>query len=242
MKKDYITDFMELYEIPKVKYQVEGRDVDEEGNIASWYEEEDYPSIEDVFFELLYLANWYDESTVDKIEVRLTSYSLISSLCEFFCGLYLEYVKDSRFEELEKLKKRVQEVFIDTVTETEVEVDADVKRTTEEKTEIEDKVEEPILCNHIEAAFDKSKEDSVSKILRNINKIEELSLEKLTALVYEVVRLEIMKHEELQHRYRNLFSDSNSNTSSFMDCSSPRIHTTINVPNPKDVPNHEVKC
>ena len=227
MKKDYITDFMELYEIPKVKYQVEGRDVDEEGNIASWYEEEDYPSIEDVFFELLYLANWYDESTVDKIEVRLTSYSLISSLCEFFCGLYLEYVKDSRFEELEELKKNVQDVFTENVIKSEESVECVSSPIHNEEKK------EQTSYNHIEDAFKLTSENKIYEILRNINDIYELSLEKLKLLIQEIVHLEILKHESLQHRYAAPFN-------SFMDCTLHRTYVDASL-TPSELPNHEIR-
>lgn len=97
--------FFELFEIPKVEYKEPSRMVDNNGDICAWYVNEDYPIIEDVFFDLLNLYEVQYNGQI--ISTNLSEYDLKSNLMKCLVNLY-----DALNDELkQQLKIDVQDIF-----------------------------------------------------------------------------------------------------------------------------------
>lgn len=99
--------FFEIFEIPKIKYETPGRVEDNDGEICEWYIEEDYPSIEPVFFDLLcyyetYL--WGKEKNT-----KLNSYELKHDLIK----IILEEYNNTEGDLKKEIKRDIQEIFSD---------------------------------------------------------------------------------------------------------------------------------
>lgn len=79
-------EFFKLFEVAKVEYREHGRDVDDEGNLCSWYVDYDYPCIEPVFFDLL---NIYEvQYSGREFNCPLKSYNLKMCLMQCLIDLY----------------------------------------------------------------------------------------------------------------------------------------------------------
>lgn len=101
--------FFEYFEIPKVEYEEPGRDVDDEGNIASWYVTELYPDVEPHVIDLLdYYNTWLNGNPlcIDNI----TPYKL----CKVVCDAVLNKIKAiSLVEDVEDYKQDIRAIFME---------------------------------------------------------------------------------------------------------------------------------
>ena len=96
-------EFYRIFEIPKIKITLPGRDIDDNGDICSWYVEEVYPDIEPFFFELLdYYNSTQEELYV--MELNLTRDNLVKILLTRLIDLF----KSTQNEEI---KQDIQIIF-----------------------------------------------------------------------------------------------------------------------------------
>jgi hypothetical protein len=102
--------FIKTFEIEKVKVKVPAREVDNDGNVAAWYEEEMYPEIIDgLFFDLLFIHNDYVEYHKRKIDcTNMSEVKLVKALLQ---GLYVAYysIKQVDEEKAKEFKKDIQD-------------------------------------------------------------------------------------------------------------------------------------
>ena len=102
-------EFFEYFNIPKIEYREPGRTVDTLGDIAEWYVDYDYPSVEPVFMDLLNYYNTCLGGTPLSVD-NITEYKL----CKVLTDAVLKRVLEMSLEEdVEMEKQDIREIFTD---------------------------------------------------------------------------------------------------------------------------------
>lgn len=103
--------FFEYFNIPKIEYREPGRVVDDEGELAEWYIDYDYPSVEPVFMDLLhyYYGNLHGNRLF--ISGAIEPYILCNTLSEAILGLFLD--AEEKGLDMSEEKEEVREIFTD---------------------------------------------------------------------------------------------------------------------------------